>query len=677
MDNIPTEILLNIFTHLPQRFAITVCSIICKQWNKVINLPSFYSTIHIYSDRHMKKIIQLFKERKIMNRNNYTGYYVKRLLFHYKDSSPDTIKDLLVVFPKLQYMDGLEHTYLTASECKSFYLQLQQPTDFTYLYTNEQWVIKLNQINHYLKSLHIYITKELIDFLPQLQQQTETIHIITKGKLNSDEVNESNLTIQIKALILPKAPFFTQLIKLRIDFHCYDRELNFPNPDYVFDQHTFENIHQSCPLLESLSVEKFYMQFSNECYYSNTVTPALHLKNLTVTKGNFCHPSCFQYLLTKYPHLESLSLDLHFNYLLSTDKIHFQNAIINMLRQFSLLKKLNYHHWGDYNDVDPYYELIEYLNQQPNQLTHLDYLFSLTLDAYITMYDIEEDIYYSAIHDYDNNNNNDNHSRWNNNNNNNNNKEYKEDNDNDFISLLHQQQQLQPFDFLSQLTSLSLDFDNAVNLAFKILLKNTNTIIVSTNLQELIIKQGETTSLIYFYDWMDMFPNLLLFKVNLNVYIIDNSDFFNKYNNNEYLYKGGDIISIKLHRLIKKIRQQQQKQQKQIKMLIKEEKDHTLYKLKELELSLGTIWFKNGLDDLLKKCHHLKRLRIYELFFINASNPSNIIYLDLSSLHLELLEMYQLYCSSPKKMDPYNNRIQQFSLNLTCKFIDGLIHSNE
>ncbi|CAO3648265.1 unnamed protein product [Cunninghamella blakesleeana] len=577
-------------------------------------------------------------------------------------------------------MEGLDDSKYSISQYKFIYLQLDQPTHFIYWYTNQYLTTKFNQISSHLSSLHVYIEKEYRND-PSSNQQSQNIITIYMKSMEINNAFEPRLNI--KKLVLPTTAL-TNLIKLKIDFE-YEVQMNrFENPVFIIiDEHTFETIHQSCPLLESLSVENFYMNISNDYlnYYDSKkdTVAADHLKCFHI-KSIFHHLHCFQYFADKYPHLESLSFYINVDEI-SLKKIKsYTITILNTLLQFPLLKKLSY--ITRKNDIQLWssFQFFSWLNQHPKQLMQLDYPFPLTeyecqnIDNFNGMIDI----YYKNNNKNSINNNND-------------------------IKPSPQQ-----YLFLNYLTSLSIYIDYAFDLVFTFLSKNRNTIIASTSLKELKMKErfNDKNSYIRFYDWLDIFPNLISFSIlQFSGNVIDNSPFFNSYNK-DYIYEKDYGLSNKLHQLIKYRKQQQIKQQHDTSNINNKDTNCYYYKLNYIEISSCCIWFENGFDEALRKCSHLKELKLSRITFINLIRPFNEIHFDLSNLYLDFLKVYSIYfspfnnvksCYTITVLNIYESTLgrsrsvieknqhskgdkdddKQFSLNLKCKFIEGLYYGVE
>ncbi|CAO3648022.1 unnamed protein product [Cunninghamella blakesleeana] len=687
MDHLPNEILCNLLTYLPQRYIFTICTTVCKQWYKVINQPHFYSTIHIYSKHQLETFIQLSIEGKPIN-NKHISYYVKAIKFYYDYKLRN---DELFVFPNLHYVDELYNDRLSAHNFYSVYLQCRQPTHYIYWYLDEKVITKFKSVQHHLKSLHIYLTLKHLRFIHERlqQQQLETINMeSTKEDLIERKRNGTEIKTPIKVMRFPTI-LLKNLITIKIDFTCHIKAYMFQIPNYIIDERTFENIHQACPLLESLFMEDFYMTISDS-YHMNQIIPTHHIKNIHIM-SRFHHYNCFQYLAIKYPRLESLSLLLRYKDLSSSlEEIkHFQDTILNMLHQFPILKKFAYKYKYEHDQVWPTHEFIKWLNQHPNQLESLEYSFPLVMNIPKKLIDLSDnnnnDLESQVLFDFnniamDNNNNN----NYNNNNNN--------------IPLL-QKQQLKQFDFLNHLASLTIAMDDGIDFIFAFFAESKEIDNLSTSLKELDIRQhnNRNTDNLLIYDWLDILPNLEVFKLGFNGYITDDLHFIkrNDDNRNNQDQKSRDDIIYKLHQLIKERKQQQQQFSSLKKMMVQH---YPIYKLKHLKISESHLWFRNGFDDLLKKCCHLKTLELNDITFVNPFRNQKEIQLDLSHLQLELLKMKNISYDSFIHLgeaysitkfiihetlmdriqiieyDKSKNHDQQYILNLKSKFIDGFVY---
>ncbi|CAO3611579.1 unnamed protein product [Cunninghamella blakesleeana] len=636
MEDLPNEILQSIFSQLSQKYITTQCSIVCKKWNKLVFQPSFYSTIHIYSTHQLKKFTQV-ATTKIINKR-YIGHYVKGLNFHFMGSllnmlkHEEGLKHFATVFPNLQTIYGLLNN--DVDKDASIYLYLKQINNFLYCYPFQPWITIFNDKKDILKSLEINITQQLF----HLNSQSDNIiHL----QLTNDTMKKNGVVnaiteedIPTKILILPT---LINLTKLKIDFCTHANRLLFCF--HNIDERTMENIHQSCPKLESLTLNDFIMSISDQYYYYNNsnnkrILPAICLKHININ-GDLTDPLCYTYLSIKYTHLESLSLYISENTSITNgNSSHFEKfsqSIYQMINGFSLLKSINcqtFHHIGPnsyQNNIRngsyiywPHLLFIDWLNQNPNQLIHLNYPFDLT----------ENDFSATTTHN------------------------------------INKQLQYQ-HTYLNYLTSLSLRTDNAIHLVLNYLLQNignSSLPIVSTNLKELTISSSYSISNnngLFIYDWLTIFPNLISFKLNHMLYIYDDDDESNINNDKNNHFKDinhDNQESVALHQLIKQ----------QYNTLNR--KKNAFYKLGNLEISESHIYFNNndGFDFFLRNCQQLKGLVLKNnKIYISAENKtsasvatlplslssslskeksltSNQFHFDLSNLYLELLYIKNL-----------------------------------
>ncbi|CAO3648273.1 unnamed protein product [Cunninghamella blakesleeana] len=641
MNILPNEVLYQVFTHLPHRCIFINCLRVCKKWNAIITQPSFYSTMNIHSQVQLEKLIQLAKEKITMNQIPIT-FHVKQLIIHYDHWAQNVnTNDIIVIFPNLQDIDILHNEsnsghfyksrYIQSIQFyKPIYLMLNQPTHFIYCDYNEKWMIKFNQVKKQLKSLHIYmLDKSFSHFIPEQQQkQFDPIHLNCIGKKrkvkNEIEMTSITTTIPINVLIISTTSNLSHLTCLKIDFYTYWEK------DYIINELTFEHIHETCPLLEFLSISKCWMDMfdkydpTNEYYIDNnslgnSYKPANRLTKIIISESIFDDPRCFSYFSNKYPNVESLSIDFWFQSINGERVPVFKQAIYNMLLQFRLLKKVSFHHEIQYSDSNWLNSVfLTWFYEHSHQLTHLDYADDLVIDK-----TLKEKLF-------------------------NNRKDIVDDIN--LGNLLLNVQQLQPqftFTFLHYLTNLTLSLKNMIHLALTYFLQSPHSTIVSKVLKNLSIEKYLITDIdkLYIYDWLDVFPNLISLKLS-HIYIYDNWGDDNEVEDGE----DKDEIhqdSNHLHQLINQHKQHKQQQQKQLQDDLNKENEINYYKLKKLHLWDCKIRFKNGFDEFLKRCSQLKRLKLESVTFIHSPMLNqNEVHFNLSHLCLAYLYVNGLYYSS-------------------------------
>ncbi|CAO3648428.1 unnamed protein product [Cunninghamella blakesleeana] len=436
MENIPNEVLEIIFFQLSHRYLAT-CS---KQLNKFIlfaqNIKVIPQSFISSSSSSLSSLSSQQSNNNSNNNNNnesltVVGEYVYHLKLHPHYLSQGIIIELLTVLPNIQSI----HYFYFFNEFKNQEClpPLKKLTHIT------RWFTKMNKnwMNDYLnKDQHITSLEfDVDDEIYQFQQSNQFIRLQPIGgpiqhRIHFDDDNhhhEENdiasnqhfnnnddgdyILHQGKVLILPNN-VLNHLTTLKLDFTELSME---ESGSYDIDERTLESIYQSCPLLESLSVEGFDMnicgltQSSSSSSLSSTeynhyqqttaIQPAHQLKNLKF-HGAMHDPHCFYYLSAKYPQLETLELFLEWGQLSIEKNEPYKQAISYFITHFSQLKKLDItlHIYSSFGDIvlieDGYWpndEFMEWLHHSPNQLTYLKYPFDLpTLE--------EETINHSIIH---------------------------------------------------------------------------------------------------------------------------------------------------------------------------------------------------------------------------------------------------------------------------------------
>ncbi|CAO3648253.1 unnamed protein product [Cunninghamella blakesleeana] len=673
MNNLPNEVLYQVFTHLPQKYAIIVCSLVCKKWSLIISHPYFYSTIHVYSKWDMGKYIQLVNRGKKIKGELFSNH-AKRIVFHYMPHIKPNIK-FIAKFSNIRSIEGLRNNYsfATSIECQRVYFRLHQLTDLSYCNHNEEWIMKFNSIKNNLKSLKIYITHNLLHYNPKNegQEQNDPIQFKTMGtkRINIGDTEPVSVnTISIKMLQLSSTAILVNLTKLSINF-------KYPlDEEYIINEYTFENIHQTCPSLESLTLEGFNMDiidYDNDVneydavYNKHPNNPARRLKTLNIILSKYGDPCCFSYFGEKYPNLETLSFDIWFQDIKLEYVPVFQEAIINMLLQFPLLKRVSllpktyngYHNWL-------HILFVTWLNQHPIYLTHFDYIYDSVFDISLR--------------------------------------------ENKIISGFSQEETLQLQLFIKQpklnlfnhLTSLSVTINNAVQYALTYLLANKNATTVSNVLEKLTIEGylHTGTRITYFYDWLIIFPKLVSLAFR-NFEILGDIGFINEHNirssSNSYL-NGEDYHNVfNLHRIIE-YRKQQQLQNMNINQ--RPNKMTACFKLKSLEIWRCQYWHHRGLNDFFKQCRQLEVLKFEHSTLIDPlCAKGDDIEIDLSHLYLEFLYINELsYVAEYRNFIRCLNNLyihlsatggkifrrnipttyindNNFDLHIRCKYIDGVV----
>ncbi|CAO3621521.1 unnamed protein product [Cunninghamella echinulata] len=720
MDSLPNEIIQNIFTFLPQKYAATVGSTVCKAWYQFLFQPSFYSTIHIYTKQQLKKCIQMAKEKTIHTKP--IGHYIQHLIFHfYCKLDIEDLLEITKIVPNIHSINGSMIIFpmeilpiFNDIPKNNNFPQLQQLTHFEEWYTifNNTWMTTLLNNKDIVESIDVEYTQEMMNY-NKIKQPPPPIHFKPFGQSSSTSLppyafsNRYRLAPPQRMILILQS--FKQLTHL--NFCCPIFSSNTDISLIYFDEYTLESIHQSCPHIVSLSLVQFNMSISEEgidtdtdtdITYEKTITTsafqhAHHLKELKI-QGKIIDPKCYTYFSKKYPQLESLTFCLQIMPIPKDTIKPYQLAIHNMITKFQLLKKLNITLWYEEdemielthnstegNEVWPNNEFIQWLLQNPTQLTHftydndglkeLSYMIGTSIDQQQQL--VMDD------HQY-------------------------------MISKIVLQHTL-----FNHLIYLSLTSKLSQTVMYHHLLQNENTIVLSFSIKELVIQgcYGGERELIYITDWLDVLPNLTILKMSNSRIIINENDILQTSNKNY------DVYAHKSHKWIKqRMKQQQQQQQQQIVLSNGNDdgNNNSIYKLKSLTLNYATLHMKKGLNDFLRKCPHIKRLELCgsrHLFpeqdsvydssslLVSSTAPSltKEIHFDLSQHHLEWFYLHQLsYYSSninethntnkvtkliihetipnneqviifPDENATTNRSHKLFTLSLKCKYIDELV----
>ncbi|CAO3640617.1 unnamed protein product [Cunninghamella echinulata] len=610
----------------------------------------------------MKQMEQflIFVKNTVLN-NKPIGHYIKHIKLEdkyiFKDGQFVTLLKLCPNIQSLITFDKTSISFLLKPPIPfrpplSFHpppSSLQQLTHFSLWYTDlyKGWVYTLESMNHDHSKRRTIKTLEFeIDTGRMLYSGTgEPPSPIQLKPIDTPRIVTTPIDINsqpkiYKSFILA-LPLFKRLKYLNI--HSGYRSYSVGRDIRVFDEHTLENISQSCPFLETLSLEYFNMYASKEMdtiLLDSMFKQDHQLKELNIS-GELMDPKCFTYLSKKYPRLESLQLCLSPTVILKENIVHYKSIINDMMTQFTCLKKLEiYLHDRDYyhrvneivfaeHGMNAKYWLnngfLEWLLQHPTQITHLTYHNSL-LDVFHSIArrliaNIPEqpnlDIYYDGI-----------------------------------INKIKLQDTL----FLHHLTYLSLSSNFSRKILYNYLLQNEHTTILSSSIRELEINKSyyQKYSIFYISDWLDAFPNLTLLTVTRCKVINDKDDI-----HHWDLINDIDNDSNSIHELIK-----QRKQRKLDSSNNNINNCHSVYQLKNLVFDDCEISMKNGFNDLFKRCHQLKKLKLhyikYALLKWSEELDTNF---DLAHLSLEELRINSL------RYIPYNFKLTSTDPILATKLI--------
>ncbi|CAO3621368.1 unnamed protein product [Cunninghamella echinulata] len=736
MDSLPREILENIFSRLSKRYKISVCSTVCKTWQQLILKPSFYSTIHFYSQQQLIKFIKLAKENTINNKP--IGHYVQHLIFHYNYLRyKNVLLAIANTLPNIHSISG--PTYGVGREnnlSENDDSQYQQLThiDLWFTLSKRTWMKTLLNNKEKVESL----------FIPGIIQTVHSryplplppIHFKPFGQLSTSTLPSYTSCYSLgfpqrEILVLPT---MNQLTSLCI----YFPRIGFPNREKYsfFDEYTFESIHQSCPCLVSLSLQFLYMTIpedkndeentsvtsssTDNITQQNDINIAMfqkayHLKELEIS-GIIMDANCFTYFSKKYPQLESLKLNLQVLAVPTQIIKPFQFAIHSMMTHFQFLKKLNLELKYFQHEMDellkiglndkvfwPNDEFLDWLLQFPTQLTHFTY-YNEMLEKWNQQVQQQQQQQQQRFL---------------------NNNPGSTAIINNYYQTIINKIIHQPNALFNHLIYLKLTTKLSRDILYHFILqqKNENNIVLSLSIMELVIyglNEDKSEGLVCITDWLDVFPNLTLLKLKAIGLVNDGED-LNKEDHDFTLRNKDNIYVRKSHEMIKQRKQYQQLDLSYSKNDSNYAGINSNYKLKHLTLQQCTLSMKNGLNGILKKCPHLKSLVLDTVLhsFLEPDSlhndngdttsstllPRKEMTFDLSQYQLELLVIQQLsfipwgkYIYNDSyivnkllihEITPDNKRIitrsgntvggykGEYTLPLKCKYIDELIFNKE
>ncbi|CAO3619624.1 unnamed protein product [Cunninghamella blakesleeana] len=683
MDELPVEILKHILHYLSQR-NLFQCSIVCKKWYEVLLQPSFYATVELYSYQQLKKYIKTATKKEIHiqndNSNNNDNNQNHKLMIYYTQHLNiyfdmiifyEAILEFISAFPNLLSINSFGYD-ITGGKCINKSIpQLEHLLSIPFWYNgiNKEYITNSSQQKSKLKSLSHTIQPNENN---SNEDNEQCIYLNPVGPVNSGKAGLSYYLFgvydieglrspyQCKILILPT---FESLTSLKISFTNFQSETSINE----YDERLIESIHPSCPKLETLQLDDFYMNISNEFdtrlnsnnnnndnnNNNNLVTfTCSRLKEFKV-EGALRDPRCFIYLSLKYPHLESFTLKCNKTNFLGDDLKIYQLPIYEMITHyFGSLKQLTiYFATGCYpeNDVDevfwPKHNFTQWLNNHPKQLTHLAYPDSL--------YPVE---WKDEDSDSESDNDND---EWLKN-------SWKNLNDSitkmttaikdmnlDSMNTFYRNKSLHGGNFLKYLTSLSLRFEHIVDTATTfLLLHGQHAITVSNSITELKIHSASSHEYLYFYDWLDLFPNMTEFhlkRIDFLIFDKEDDDFISFHRSNE---KNGNY----LHYLIKQRKSQRDE-------VNNNNNNNGPYQLKKLILEGVSFCLKNGFNSIFQKLTHLNSLTLAWIYYSPpewCSDDADLypfiknIYINLPHSYLDYLSIYQFRIVP--WVDPYSDR---------------------
>ncbi|KAI9306376.1 hypothetical protein BJ944DRAFT_263671 [Cunninghamella echinulata] len=374
---LPQYILSNIISYLPQK-SIYECICINKSWHDAA-IEQLYESVYFYSEDNILKFYQLLTNVKL---SQYSIQTVTGKNFTTSGKLKATLVQHIHIYFQIQSNFSSLLFYLQASchQIKSItlydkeeqsinYLQQKNPFSFSHPIlpywrsithfpswhgdSMSHWIQELGkQLTH----LSLQLTKNDFVDTHELERITpfsfsflsKKIYITTNNRpqyhhrtflfqQQHEYEQENSGPYNIMQLIFPSHTFL-QLKVLQLDLGSISTSVpsNFKKWQYpVFSQSTFDQIHTSCPLLDTLVIKNLNMHLwyhkdnKTNCKNNNSNhdplnnTPASLLTNVQKTEACttlktlqldnviFYHPLCLIYLSLKYSYLRTLKLNIH------------------------------------------------------------------------------------------------------------------------------------------------------------------------------------------------------------------------------------------------------------------------------------------------------------------------------------------------------------------------------
>ncbi|CAO3640700.1 unnamed protein product [Cunninghamella echinulata] len=389
MDSLPNEILQNTFLFLSPRYRYH-CALVCKAWYLTYQQPLFYQTITIYKYSQFIKFLTLAKTRYINHKP--IGHYVRRLylkdLYNKHILTYEEIEELHHACPFLTFIDTICMDENDTEQHDLYMIPYWQHLTEIKLWYSRNDTYRLYAAKHgpHLTSLQLDI-KDIIN-INELQLKQQQLHINDryKNKIkikkeqkdkdkhenDDDEDNKIENNIRIQHDMQPQLQANYQyyygrvilfpthhLVHLKELYLCFkSASYRSSVAEYRLDERTLESLHQSCPVLESLSLNylvlnclEFLSKFTtttttasfSSTSASSTISPCKSLKHLYLKNCKLYRYGNYTYLSKKYPHLISLHLNLQWKDNLLTSSSSSSSSVVSLLIEENDLLLRNRH----------------------------------------------------------------------------------------------------------------------------------------------------------------------------------------------------------------------------------------------------------------------------------------------------------------------------------------------
>lgn len=302
IQSLPKEVLITAFSFLDSIEYIGECRLVCKHWSDIAAVAMFEKPLHLcfYGKVKAKKLVQY------LTRNQSKGQHVKHLsICHYDSNIVQTVLPLLFT-PNIRELGGDDRDMLyeciarIAQESTVKFEKLKvipSTDDFTDSYSQALWIFRNSLTN-------VYLTLEEIPKAPtHLINQLYRFQKLTKLTLKAPFDNVAELERIIGGCL--------QLQQLQLSTVAYVQYGDVPMDTATLSawQVDNDNIHQ----VDSL-------------------------KTLDIASAGF--PHFVQYLMFKYPNMQSISLNIQETDAYITRSIEQLIDLLKMMQNYSLTYRI-------------------------------------------------------------------------------------------------------------------------------------------------------------------------------------------------------------------------------------------------------------------------------------------------------------------------------------------------
>ncbi|CAO3641650.1 unnamed protein product [Cunninghamella blakesleeana] len=384
MDQLPINLFLNILQRLGSK-NLAACNCVSKEWFNIIMTYKLWATIDVNSSVKLNELIAAANEYRQLSENGHIpftdanryqpiAFTLNHIILYFSvENSSDLVSALFRTFPNIQSI-----TTPTNNNPYS-YFRTRAPSPHSYNIINfwykNAYIKRINSRRddkRRLRSLQVTLNSHLSTnssiYLQSIgPEKKRLVHHYLKGAPSGDQ---ETVSYHSKILVLPILRYLTSLSIGLMDRRRFTRSY-----DYELNEKTLEAIHHSCQNLIQLQLYDYYMNISEE--YDGDIISKNSAQKLKIFRMQGClfdSKTC-EYFTLKYPNLETFDFTYSYADAATYSIQYLQYGFYNMITRFASLKKLTLRSFfiADNSKYWPQDRLIQWLNDHPKQLIHLDY----------------------------------------------------------------------------------------------------------------------------------------------------------------------------------------------------------------------------------------------------------------------------------------------------------------